>query len=65
MSLADLIYPFTRRGRQDDRIERESAALCDANLARLRHTDPDAARIFTTGTTRSATPTATPRSRTS
>lgn len=61
MKLSSLARRFT--GRQhpvvaeaerallDDRIEREGAALCDANLARLRHTDPDAARIFTTGTT--------------
>lgn len=51
MSLADLIYPFTRRGREDDRIEREDAALCDANLARIRTIDPDADRIFTTSFT--------------
>lgn len=51
MSLADLIYPFTRRAREDDRIEREDAALCDANLARIRRIDPDADRIFAVGFT--------------
>ncbi|MFF2077111.1 hypothetical protein ACFVXG_20405 [Kitasatospora sp. NPDC058162] len=47
-----LLDKLTARGRLDDRTEREGAARCDANLARLRVTDPDADRIFATaGTT--------------
>ncbi|MET9183455.1 hypothetical protein ABZX88_35370 [Kitasatospora aureofaciens] len=47
-----LLDKLTARGRLDDRTEKEGAARCDANLARLRAVDPDADRIFATaGTT--------------
>lgn len=41
-----------RSAELDDRTEKLGAATCDANLARLKHSDPDAERIFATaGTT--------------
>jgi hypothetical protein len=41
----DLFARFTR-SREDEETEAREAEICDANLAQLKMTDPDARQIF-------------------